>query len=95
MDHIVFKRSTNGDLVATERINCSVPSKPFEDSVLGDGFIGISVLEVFIRDVYERMSHEKWPIPKCGFLEDCSLSEAINHLSRTPKVVNSNAYLSG
>ena len=57
VDHIVFQRSTNSDLVVVGQINCLVPSEPFEDGLLGDGFIGVTVLEVFIGDVHERMTH--------------------------------------
>ena len=65
--HIVFRMSTNGDLVAARQINCLVPSEPFEDGVLGNGFIGVTILAVFIGDIHERMTHQKWPIFECGF----------------------------
>ena len=81
MGHIVFQKSSNSDLVAGGRINCLVPSKPFEDGVLGDGFIGVTILEVFIGDVHERMTHQKWPIPECGFAGDRSLNEMVDHFS--------------
>ena len=57
MDHIVFQRSTNGDLVAGAQINCLVPRKPFEDGVLGDGFIVVTILKVFIGNIHERVIH--------------------------------------
>ena len=57
MAHIVFQISTNGDLVAIGQISCSVSSEPYEDNVLGNGFIGITILEVFIRNVHDRMIH--------------------------------------
>ena len=95
MDHIVFQRSTEGDLVAIDQINCSLPSEPFENNALGDGFVGIIVLKVFIGDVHERMIHHKWPILECGFSEDCFLSGTVDHFSQIPKVVNRNVYLGG
>ena len=93
--HIVFRRSTDGNLVAARQINCLVPSVLFEDGVLGDGFIGVSILEDFIGDVHERMTHQKWPILECGFLGDRSLSEIVDHFSQILEVFNPNPYLGG
>ena len=81
MDNIVFQRTIDGDLVALGQINCLLPSKPFEAGVLSDGFVGITVLEVFIEEIHERMTHQKWSILKCGFSGDSFLSETINHFA--------------
>ena len=95
MDDIIFRRSTNGDLVAAGRINCLVLSEPFENSVLGYGFIGITIVEVFIGDVHERVIHQKWPISKYGFSRNHSLSETVDYFSRILEVFDPNAYFYG
>ena len=65
------------------------------NDVLDDGFIGITIFEVFIRDIHERMIHQKWPIHECGFLGDCFLSETVNHFSQILEVFDPNAYVDG
>ena len=79
VDHIVFQRSTINDLVVVGQINCLLLSKPLEDGVLADRFIEITILEVFIGNIHEKMTYQKWPILDFGFSGDYCLSEMVNH----------------
>ena len=81
LDLLVFQSATNGDLVAMGQINCLLPSEPFQNGVFEDGFVGITILEVFIGDIRVKMTHKKWPILECGFAEGHFLSKAIDYFA--------------
>jgi hypothetical protein len=39
-------------------VNCATLSEPFQGNVLGEGNVGIIVLDVFGGDMYDIMSHK-------------------------------------
>ena len=60
--HEILKKAENGRVVASGRVNCCFPTDHFQDSTLGDGFVGVTVLQVMDGDVMTIMTHQKWPI---------------------------------
>ena len=95
MGKIVKRVNDDGNLVASGRVNCNCPDEPFENNTLGEGNIGVTVLDVFLGDCNDIMSHRKWPISECIFDGGQSLSDTINHFNSLPDAADANAHLGG
>ena len=92
---IVKRINDNGNLVASGRVNCVRPDEPFENNTLGEGNIGVTVLDVFLGDCNDIMSHRKWPIADCIFDGGHSLNDTINHFNSLLDATDANAHLGG
>ena len=92
---IVKRVNDDGNLVASGRVNCICPNEPFENDTLEEGNIGVTMLDVFLGDCNDIMSHWKWPIGKCIFDGGHSLSDTINHFNSLPDAADANAHLGG
>ena len=63
----VQRLNDDGVVVSSRRIMCSMPKDHFQNRVLGEDHVGVTVLDVFIGDTEAIMSHESWPIADCHF----------------------------
>ena len=95
MGKIVKRVNDDGNLVASGCVNCIHPDEPFEKDTLGEGNIGVTVLDVFLGDCNDIMSHQKWPIGECIFDGGHSLSDTINHFNSLSDAADANVHLGG
>ena len=54
-----------GLLISSGRINCWRPDDHFQDTTLGEEQIGVTVLDVFVGNPEDIMTHARWPILDC------------------------------
>ena len=62
-----------GVLLASCRVFCSDPEEYFRDGQLGEGYIGVTILDVFVGDSDVIMNNEQWLISECKFPNGPSL----------------------
>ena len=60
-------------LLALGRVLCSNPEEYFRHGRLGEGYIGVMILDVFVGDSDAIMSNERWLRSKCKFPNGPSL----------------------
>ena len=77
-----------GVLLASGRVFCSDPEKYFRHERLGEGYIGVTILDVFVGDSDAIMSNERWLISECKFPNGPSLQTIVDHFSRLPSDVD-------
>ena len=71
-----------GVLLALGRVFCSDPSEEyFWHGRLDKGYIGVTILDVFVGDSDAIMSNERWLISKCKFPNGPSLQITVDHFS--------------
>ena len=68
-------------LLALSRVLCSDPEEYFWQGRLGEEYIGVMILDVFVGDSDAIMSNEWWLISKCKFPNDLSLQSTIDNFS--------------
>ena len=54
-------------LLASGRVFYFDPEEYFWHGRLGKGYIGVTILDVFVGDIDAIMSNERWLISKCKF----------------------------
>ena len=82
-----------GVLLASDRVFCSDPEEYFRNGRLGEGYIGVTILDVFVRDSDAIMSNERWLISECKFPNGPSLQTTVDHFSRLPTDVDPQEFL--
>ena len=84
----VHQLDAAGVLLASGRVFCSDPKEYFRDGRLGEGYIGVTILDVFFGDSDAIMSNERCLISKCKFPNGPSLQTTVDHFSRLPTDVD-------
>ena len=70
-----------GVLLASGRVFCFDPEEYFWHGRLGEGYIGVTILDVFVKDNDAIMSNECWLISECKFPNGPSFQSTIDHIS--------------
>ena len=91
----VHRLDAMGVLLASGRVLCSDPEEYFRNGRLGEGYIGVTILDVFVGDSDGIMSNEHWLISKCKFPNGPSLQTIVDHFSRLPTDVDPQEFLGG
>ena len=91
----VHLRNSEGMTEASERINCWRLDDPFQHGTLGDEYVGVIVLDMFLGSKESIMTHARWPLSSCWFSSGQSLTETIAHFAAIPLPVDPLAYLGG
>jgi hypothetical protein len=91
----VLQCLAEGNLMASGRINCSLPEDAFQDGTLGEGSVGVIVFDVFIGDQHDIMTHQRWPLSECKLAGGCDLSETVEYVARNPDPLDLEAHLGG
>ena len=79
---------TAGVLLASGRVFCSDPEEYFQHGRLGEGYIGVTILNVFVGDSDAIMSNERWLISECKFPNGPSLQTIVDCFSGLPSDVD-------
>ena len=66
-------------LLASGRVFCSDPEEYFRNGRLDEGYIGVTILDVFVGDNDAIMSNERWLISECKFPNGPSLQTTVDH----------------
>ena len=77
----VHRLDATGVLLASNRVFCSDPEEYFWNGRLGEGYIGVTILDVFVGDSDAIMSNERWLISECKFPNGPSLQTTVDHFS--------------
>ena len=91
----VHRLDAAGVLLASGRVFCSDPEEYFPNGRLGEGYIGVTILDVFVGDSDAIMSNERWLISECKFPNGSSLQTTVDHFSRLPTNVDPQEFLGG
>ena len=91
----VHQLDAAGVLLASGRVFCSDPEEYFRNGRLGEGYIGVTILDVFVGDSDAIMSNEHWLISECKFPNGPSLQTTVDHFSRLPTDVDPQEFLGG
>ena len=91
----VHRLDTAGMLLASAKVFCSDPEEYFWHGRLGEGYIGVTILDVFVGDSDAIMSDEHWLISECKFSNGPSLQSIVDHFSRLPSDVDPQEFLKG
>ena len=91
----VHRLDTTGVLLASGRVLCSDPEEYFQNGRLGEGYIGVMILDVFVGNSDAIMSNERWLISECKFPNGPSLQTTIDHFSRLPTDVDPQEFFGG
>ena len=73
-------------LLSLDRINCWKADDYFQDGTLGDGNVGVTVLDVFVGNEDEIMTHARWTVSDCWFSSGRSLKETLDYFGGVPDV---------
>ena len=84
-----------GVLLASSRVFCSNLEEYFRHGRLGEGYIGVTILDVFVGDSDAIMNNERWLISECKFPNGLSLQSIVDHFSRLPYDVDPQEFLGG
>ena len=68
-------------LLASGRMFYSDPEEYFQHGRLGEGYIGMTILDVFVGNSDAIMSNEHWLISECKFPNGPSLQTTVDHFS--------------
>ena len=82
-------------LLVSGRVFCSDLEEYFWHGRLDKGYIGVTILDVFVRDSHAIMSNEHWLISECKFPNGPSLQTTVDHFSRLPSDVDPQEFLGG
>ena len=91
----VHRLDAAGVLLASGKVFCSDPEEYFRNGQLGEGYIGVTILDVFVGDSDAIMSNERWLISECKFPNGPSLQTTVDHFSRLPTDVDPQEFLGG
>ena len=91
----VHRLDAAGVLLASSRVFCSDPEEYFRNGRLGEGYIGVTILDVFVGDNDAIMSNERWLISECKFSNGPSLQTTVDHFSPLPIDVDPQEFFSG
>ena len=91
----VHLKDSAGLLISSGQINCLRPDDLFQDITLGEEKIGVIVLDVFVGNPEDIMTHARWPISDCWFPNGQLLNETLDHFASIPKMQDPLAYLGG
>lgn len=91
----VHRKDANGVLVSSGRINCWKPDDYFQNSTLGEGHVGVTVLDIFVGNSDAIMTHARWPTSECWFPGGRCLKETVEHYAFFPDMQDPLAYLGG
>ena len=82
-------------LLALGKVFCSNPEEYFRLGKLGQGYIGVMILDVFVGDTHAIMSNERWLISECKFPNDPSLQSTVDHFSQLRSDIDLQEHLEG
>ena len=91
----VHRKDSIHMLLSSNRINCWKADNYFQDGTLGDGNVGVTVLDVFLGNKDEIMTHARSPVLDCWFPSGCSLKETLDYFGVVLDVQDPLAYLGG
>ena len=91
----VHRLDATGVLLASGRLFCSDLEKYFWHGRLGEGYIGVTIRDVFVEDSDAIMSNGRWLIFECKFPNDPFLQSIVDHFSRLPSYVDPQEFLGG
>ena len=91
----VHRLDAAGVLLASGRVFCFDLEEYFQHGRLGKGYIGVMILNVFVRDSDAIISNEHWLISECKFPNGPSLQTTVDHFSRLPSDVDPQEFLTG
>ena len=91
----VHRLDAEGVLLALGRVFCSDPEEYFWHGRLGKGYIGVTILDVFVENSDAIMSNERSLISECKFPNGPSLQTSVDHFSRLPNDVDPQEFLGG
>ena len=91
----VHRLDVAGVLLAFGRGFCSDLEEYFRNGRLGEGYIGVTILNVFVGDSDAIMSNERWLIFESKFPNGPSLQKTVDHFSQLPTDVDSQEFLGG
>ena len=77
----VHRLDAAGVPLAFDRVFYSDPEEYFRNGRLGEGYIGVTILDVFVGDSDAIMSNERWLIFECKFPNGPSLQTTVDHFS--------------
>ena len=92
---VVKRFNSDGDLMASSRVNCIHSDEPFKNNTLGVGNIGVTVFDVFLGNPSDIMSHRRWPIADCTFEGGQGLRDTLDHFNCLPEAADMDAHLGG
>ena len=92
---VVHLQNSEGMTEASGRINYWRPDDPFQHGTLGEDYVGVTVLDVFLGNQESIMTHARWPLSLSWFPSGQSLQETIAHFAAIPVPVDPLAYLGG
>ena len=84
----VHQLDPSGVLLASGRVFCFGPKEYVWQGRLSEGYIGVTILDVFVGNSNAIMSNERWLIFECKFPNGLSLQSTIDYLSRLPNDVD-------
>ena len=61
----VHLQNSEGMMEAFGRINYWRPDDPFQHGTLGDEYVGVTMLDVFLESKESIMTHARWPLSSC------------------------------
>ena len=73
-------------LLSSGRINCWKADDYFQDGTLGDGNVDVTMLDIFVDNEDEIMTHALWSISDCWFSSGRSLKETLDYFGAVPDV---------
>ena len=91
----VHQLDVAGVLLASSRVFSSDTEGYFRNGRLGEGYIGVMILDVFVGDSDAIMSNEHWLISECKFPNGPSLQTTVDHFSRLPTNVDPQEFFGG
>ena len=89
----VHRLDAAGMILASGKVFCTDPEEYFRHGRLGEGYIGVTILDVFVGDNDAIMSNERWLISECKFPNGPSLQTTVDHFSRLPGDVDPQEFL--
>jgi len=63
----VHCKDTSSVLLSSGRINCSRTDAHFQDGILDEVYVDVTVLEVFVGNEDDIMTHARWSVSECWF----------------------------
>ena len=91
----VHRLDAAGVLLALGRVFCSDPEEYVQHKRLGEEYIRVTILDIFVGDSDAIMSNEHWLISECKFPNGPSLQTTVDHFFRLPSDVDPQEFLGG
>ena len=82
-------------LLALGRVFRSYPEEYFWQGRFGEGYSGVTILNVFVGNSDAIMNNERWLISECKFPNSPSLQSIVDHFSQLPNDVDLQKHLGG